>query len=111
LRSLQSIKQSVSESLEALDDSENALDEEQTAPDSKTGDGSVIPEEEDNIFYEKGPKTDPNLLRGTRPARLRLIMPVGEGEEQELDLGNLFIATDGKSKTTNSHKKSVATRK
>jgi hypothetical protein len=29
-----------------------------------------------------------------QPARLRLIMPVGDGSEQELELGNLFIATD-----------------
>ncbi len=29
-----------------------------------------------------------------QPAKLKLIMPVGDGSEQELELGNLFIATD-----------------
>jgi hypothetical protein len=43
------------------------------------------------------------------PAKLRLILPVGDGAEQELDLGNLFIASDPKKKG-NGHKK-VSTRK
>jgi hypothetical protein len=34
--------------------------------------------------------------RKLRPARLRLVMPVDNGEDQELDLGDLFIETDVK---------------
>jgi hypothetical protein len=36
----------------------------------------------------------PSPAKNSRKAKLRLVMPVGDGAEQELDLGNLFIATD-----------------
>lgn len=42
--------------------------------------------------------------KNVRPAKLRLVMPVGDGGEQELDLGNLFIAAD-RNKKSNGHKK------
>jgi hypothetical protein len=52
----------------------------------------VDEEEDDELLCVE--ETRSQTLKGTKPARLRLIMPVGDGAEQELDLGNLFIATD-----------------
>ena len=41
--------------------------------------------------------------KNTRLVKLRMVLPVGDGGEQELDLGNLFIATEN-IKQNNGHK-------
>jgi hypothetical protein len=51
--------------------------------------------------------TPMTTLRSSKAARLRLVMPVGDGKEQELDLGSLFIATEGKPKDGNTSNKST----
>jgi hypothetical protein len=109
LRSLQSLSQTVIKRIEDCNDLDTEMNMEQEGNDLRPA--KFEPDEEENIMYEEPPKTDPNLLKGTRPARLRLILPVGDGQEQELDLGNLFIATDGKGKQDNGHKKSTSIRK
>jgi len=80
--------------------------------------GGSADEEEDADFFsednfsegavdiEEEPEEEDILppVRNVRPAKLRLVMPVGDGAEQELDLGNLFIAADP-NKKSNGHKK------
>lgn len=80
--------------------------------------GGGVEEEDDADFFnednfsevtvdiEEEPEEQDILppARNVRPAKLRLVMPVGDGGEQELDLGNLFIAADS-NKKNNGHKK------
>lgn len=40
-----------------------------------------------------------------KPAKLRLVLPGSDGSEQELDLGNLFIASDQEDSEGNGHRK------
>jgi len=56
-------------------------------------------------------KNNANTLQGKRQARLRLIMPTNDGEEQSLDLGNLFIATDSVPKPVSRNIKANSLRK
>ncbi len=42
--------------------------------------------------------------KGIKPAILRLVMPLEDGSEQELNLGSLFIAIESKPKKSNGHK-------
>jgi hypothetical protein len=69
--------------------------------------------EEDSLFEfsadgieEEEPEEEEVLapVKNSRPAKLRLVLPVGDGAEQELDLGSLFIATETP-KQGNVHKK------
>jgi hypothetical protein len=102
LRSLQSINLSPDKRINAADE----VDEDEATESLNLKFGNDEPsEEEDQIVYEEPSREEPNILKGSRPARLRLIMPVGDGHEQELDLGNLFIAMDSKPKQGNGHKK------
>ena len=48
---------------------------------------------------------NPTVQKGLRPARLRLVLPIENGSEQELDLGSFFIETDSSPKKGNGHKK------
>jgi hypothetical protein len=43
--------------------------------------------------------------KAVKPAKLRLVLPGSDGSEQELDLGNLFIASDQEDSEGNGHHK------
>jgi len=62
---------------------------------------------EDSSFQDSfGAEPEPvsSAMDGSRPARLRLVLPMGNGRDQELDLGNLFIATDSNQKNNTESK-------
>jgi hypothetical protein len=54
---------------------------------------------------ESKPEEAPPPKKVTKPAKLRLVFPTGDGGEQELDLGNLFIATDSDNQEDNGNSK------
>jgi hypothetical protein len=88
---------------EKRDDTAASEDDENQA-DPEDSEDVMQPEEyfpDEALEPEETPIT---ALRGSKAARLRLVMPVGDGKEQELDLGSLFIATEGKPKDGNTNK-------
>jgi archaellum component FlaD/FlaE len=91
LRSILSVKQAAAEA----DVKDEAEDDWTDDSDGEEEDGSDYSGDIETDYAEPLTEEDlPGTLKGTRPARLRLVMPVGRGQEQELDLGNLFIASD-----------------
>jgi hypothetical protein len=90
--------QNFSRTLKKLEFKEQTEDFEDTSSDLNNNDDFSNPGKDtmDAFTFDEPSDPSPITLKGTRPARLRLIMPVGEGQEQELDLGNLFIARDEK---------------
>jgi hypothetical protein len=52
-------------------------------------------QKEEQVELEKSEKLKAEeAKKKNKPARLRLVLPGNDGNDQELDLGNLFIATD-----------------
>jgi hypothetical protein len=74
---------------EAMDDLDDSDEETESEEDAEEAD-----EEEDDVIVPKASK----------PARLRLVLPVDEHSEQELDLGSLFISTDFPQRKGNKNK-------
>ncbi|HSW58073.1 MAG TPA: hypothetical protein VLH15_06700 [Dehalococcoidales bacterium] len=65
-------------------------------------------DDDDVIAFEEPPKSKPSGLKGSRPVRLRLIMPAEGGREQELDLGNIIMTSSSISEGVNSIRKPVS---
>jgi hypothetical protein len=49
------------------------------------------------------PDAIPPKKKTVKPAKLRLVFPVNDGSEQELDLGNLFISSEASEDDENGH--------
>jgi hypothetical protein len=108
LRSLQSIAPMQSKVVESTKITEKQVEEELDNPEDVNDENL---DDDVDFEYTEPVKNNANTLQGKRQARLRLIMPTSEGEEQSLDLGNLFIATDSVPKPVNRNKKANSLRK
>jgi hypothetical protein len=77
-----------------------AAGETGTLQDKKEGE----PGEEKKAEKTEAKATEEEASRNVLPARLRLVLPFGNGSEQEVDLGSLFLAGSSSAKQGNGHK-------
>ncbi|MBN1190640.1 MAG: hypothetical protein JXA46_12875 [Dehalococcoidales bacterium] len=100
-------------SLQPLAFIQNGLKAGQAKPGEDTGEESA--ECEDTVDdFEEIEEAPP--AKYTKPARLRLVLPIDNGAEQELDLGSLFISAEPAAKTEvsarkNNGQKNIVSRK
>ncbi len=109
IRMMPTLNPKVDRSDEDCDDHKKAGIDETEPSDLQLAEDEPL--EVETIAWEAPHKNKPNNLKGTRPARLRLILPLDESREQELDLGNLCISRDSKPKNGNGNNNPISMRK